>query len=340
MEVDDNNSTAPTMDDIVSDDNGQSGATKMDDEVERIRRIEDQLASLKLSVQDSAKATEVSQHRPLYVKTTRRIERFRGHPKATGDLTVDDWISDIKGQISIQRLDEADQVDFIIDHLAGTARQEVLARGLDDPESIYKVLSRLFGDGQSLTQLQQRFYSYTQKEDDVLTCSLQLVSLYDKICQIEPSFTTGKESALKGRLAEALNDEALKREIRRLNLECPELSYFDVRDRAVTWMGTPDPGAKIRKATNQEAVHSSMFQDILEALKRQEAQIQKQQDQINSLVSVLPKRENNYDKDKRKRSCYICSSPDHLRRNCPYLSMIQKDSAKSNATKESSSPLN
>ena len=59
-----------------------------------------------------------------------------------------------------------------------------------------------------------------------------------------------REGTLKGRLAEAARDEWLRRELRRLTIELEHLSYFDMRDRAIGWLGglgTP------RKATIGEA---------------------------------------------------------------------------------------
>ncbi len=42
---------------------------------------------------------------------------------------------------------------------------------------------------------------------------------------------------MKGRLAEAVRDQGLARELHRLNIEAPGLTFFELRDRAVEWIG-------------------------------------------------------------------------------------------------------
>lgn len=51
-------------------------------------------------------------------------------------------------------------------------------------------------------------------------------------------------------MAEAVNDE-----LRRLNKKCPELSFFDARDRAMAWLGTAErsrPKQRVREVSFQE----------------------------------------------------------------------------------------
>ena len=42
-----------------------------------------------------------------------------------------------------------------------------------------------FCEGDSLPQLQQRFFAYSQGDEDFLSCSLTLVELYDRIVQLD-----------------------------------------------------------------------------------------------------------------------------------------------------------
>ena len=72
-----------------------------------------------------------------------------------------------------------------------------------------------------MPQLLQRFFSYTQKStEDLVTCSLNLLELFDRIAEHDKTFKSdNKNVVLKERLAEAVLDEGLKRELRRLNTE-------------------------------------------------------------------------------------------------------------------------
>ena len=51
--------------------------------------------------------------------------------------------------------------------------------------------------------------------------------------ELDNSLKVRADGTLKERLAEAVLDDALKRELRRLNDEAPSLSYFDLQNRAI-----------------------------------------------------------------------------------------------------------
>ena len=116
------------------------------------------------------------------------------------------------------------------------------------------------------------------------------------------------------RLAEAARDEGLRRELRRLTVESGNLSYFDMRDRAIGWLGglgTP------RKATIREASAES---EVLSLLKKQGEQLIKQQQQINQLLETNEKRvarRTDGGQARTSRACYRCGSDQHLIRDCP-----------------------
>lgn len=174
--------------------------------------------------------------RPIILTSSRKLERFRDRPdKGSSDMTADEWICEIKSHLATCKLPVDEQAAFIIEHLTGKARREIIGRGsmvARDPEKIFSVLISVFGDGASLPTLQERFFSYHQGDtEDIVSLSLEFVDLYDRIARLDPTFLPSRESTLKGRLASAVRDENLRRELRRLNDESPELSFFELRDR-------------------------------------------------------------------------------------------------------------
>ena len=141
-----------------------------------------------------------------------------------------------------------------------------------NPEQIFAVLLRVFGDGNSLPQLQQQFFSYRQKEgEDLVSCSLHLVRLFDRIVQLDSSFKPGRDAQLKSRLAEAVREENLRTELRRLNSEHPELTYFDVRDRVMKLMSKPP----LKQSTLVQET-AAPGQDVHGILRQQSQQISAQ----------------------------------------------------------------
>ena len=203
---------------------------------------------------------------------------------------------------------------FIREHLVGDARREVNGRGakvLEDPGEIFDVLARVFGDGNTLPQLQQKFYSFQQGNgQDLLACSLQLVEMYDRMVTLDKSNESQRENALKNRFAEAVRDESLKRELRRLNLDKPGLTFFELRDRALQWLG---PSLKEPKEATIKTI--STDQGVLELLKKQAEQMERQQKQLDQLQSLLFSRRPG--PPRGPRTCWNCGREGHFRSNCP-----------------------
>lgn len=286
----------------------------LSEEVERLRvAMKDQNEQIRK--QEEA-LKQKDEQRPVVMMSSRRLDRFRDRPSSSSDPTITEWISDMRSQAASRKLTAPEFSHFLLDNLAGKARQEILGRGdsvKQDPEEIIKVLFKVFGDGDNLPLLQQKFYAYKQDEEDLITCSLNMVELYDKIVHLDQSFQACRDASLKGRFAEAVKDEGLKRELRRLNLESPGLKFFEMRDRAVHWMGNL---AVKRSATCHEVESNvpdvkSESTELLEVVKRQEGLIEKQQQQITSLLSKIG---NN--KGTKQRQCWTCGSTQHLQRNC------------------------
>ena len=114
----------------------------------------------------------------VYVTPSQKLERFKGKPAKGTNPSVEEWIEDTRAICESKGLKKEQTALFLLEHLAGEARQEILGRGdgiKSNPDQIFAVLRRVFGDGDSLPQLQQ-FFSYRQKEgEDLVLCSLHLV---------------------------------------------------------------------------------------------------------------------------------------------------------------------
>ena len=83
----------------------------------------------------------------------------------------------------------------------------------------------------------------------MVSLSLHLVQLFDRVVQLDSSFKPGRDSQLKNRLAEAVHDDSTRIELRLLNSEHPELSYFDARDRVMKLMSQYGKSNKLRQNT-------------------------------------------------------------------------------------------
>ena len=254
--------------------------------------------------------TKLSESKVI-VNPSRRLDRFKGKPVTASDPSVEEWIRDVKVHLASRSLEGEKAVLFILDHLAGKARLDIIGRldsmGKDDPDTVFSSLRNTLGDGDTIPQLLQRFFSYTQSPtEDLVSCSLNLLEIYDRIDEHDHTFKSNRNTVLKERLAEAVRDEGLKRELRRLNTENPRLSYFEFRDRGDKWIG------KVAKksATNVEAVRSQQTVDI-EKLKK---------DIVSEVVQALRPsigRKSNVQNGTGKKVCWECGSENHFKADCP-----------------------
>lgn len=271
---------------------------------------------------DERSGASTARERMVYLTQPRRLERFRGKPEKSSDVTVEEWVEDAEAMLATRQLDSRDKAAFLIEHLAGEARREVCGRGdkiREDPKEIFSVLTKVFGDGDGLSQLQQRFFAYRQGErESLVTCSLRLVDLYDRMVKLDPSFNSGRDTQLKSRLAEAACDESIRMELRRMNCDHPEYSFFDARDRIIELMGrgvTSKPKSEV--SVREVAVND----EWREMMKTMGVQMAKQQQQIDTLCKLMQTSEPRQRYQRRQGSrvpgCWHCSSPDHFRRDCP-----------------------
>ena len=256
----------------------------------------------------------------IYVASGRRLECFRGKPERASDPSVQEWARDVRGQLTARQLEEDNGAAFFIDHLAGRARQEILGRGdvvKGKPEEILRILLKVFGDGDTLPQIQQKFFSYQQSQtEDLLSCSLELVELFNSMTRLDNSFEAVREKTLKGRLAEAVRDEGLRRELRRLNIDSPSLSFFEARDRAIEWLGNSQVKQQ-REATVHEVKASEGTGGLKSLLEEQGKKLERQQQQIDAIVKLMTDLQPVRHWDQGQRRCYNCQSTEHLKRDCP-----------------------
>lgn len=256
-----------------------SDMAKLREEKERLRvRVREHGDMLRERTTDS-------ELKPVVVVPGHKIEKFRDRPERSSDTPVREWVADIRSQAEARRLSKQEFSAFVLSNLGGKARQELMGRGEEirnNPDEILQVLLTVFGDDDRLPLLQQRFYAYKQTTEDLLTCSLELVDIYDRITEKDPTFKAYREPSLKGRFTEAVRDENLRRELRRLNEELPGLSFFELRDRAIRWFGTSKP-------RNVVACQEATVDPIAKALEAQGQQLQQQQQQINDDHQGIPR---------------------------------------------------
>ncbi len=287
----------------------QQGEVPIEDPADLIRLVQ----HLTLQVQEQQRTMTAMKSSTTVVLPgpSRKLSRFSDKPTKSTDVLLEDWILELQTASDTRKLSGAEFAQLIIDHLEGRARREILARGetvKGSPESIFKILRRVFGTGEDLATAQRRFYSAKQANNqDLVTFSLDLIDLYEKIVMIDASFSANRETALKGQLAEGAVSDTYRREIRRLIREKSDLSFLDLRDTLVSWAGSVSTASE--KVSVQEHSTNIPLQDI----------IMKQQKQIDDLIAQVNRPR------KTTSKCWDCGVEGHFRRNCPTPKANPKD---------------
>lgn len=117
-----------------------------------------------------------------------------------------------------------------------------------------------------------------------------------------------------------MGDSGLRRELHRLNLDYPEMKFFQLRDRAIKWWSISSKTRSQKLVSNQET-RATLQPDSSSVIKRQDI-INRQQEQIEKLMETVKSqangryRRNTRDTDGERR-CWASGSLDHLRMNCP-----------------------
>lgn len=280
----------------------------------------------------------------VYVtKETARIPKLKGVPKKDDDIEVAEWIDDVRRHLASSRLSNQEKTDFIVQHLSGSAKWEIKFRTdleKSTPEDILQIIQTVFGDPESVSTLQEAFWRRNQKQNEsTLDYSLELLKLHSKIVKKDKHF--GGQSTLKGKFTEGVRENFLRRELRSINVQHPELEFWELRDRAIQWLGedADASGAHKKSSCVQQTkiegsteTESQSLTSMLDLLKKQQAQI----DDLTKLVAAMKPNEDRTakgenatpltstkqsdrgrDKDGQK-VCFRCRKSDHFVANCPY----------------------
>lgn len=242
--------------------------------------------------------SSVTPERIIYLPRERKCPMFRG----THGIGVDEWVEEVRASMRARHLGPDDQACFIFDHLEGEARDEIKYRpraDREDPERVLAILKDLYGCPKSYVSLQEDFFSRRQLEGESLQeYSHSLYCLMERVVANAPNRIPNSAILLRDQFVENVNDSDLRRELKRLVRNSPELSLLDVRAEAIRWEreGRPANSSKHRLSSPFCAVQTSGVQrpvegpsssSTAEQLAALTALVQKQQEQLGQLTQAV-----------------------------------------------------
>ena len=181
-----------------------------------------------------------------------RLTKFCGQPNRSSDPTVAGWLSELEAYLRPQNLCEKERVEVALDHLGGSAREEVLCTPEEERDTISKLAALLtlrFGAVDTLGSLNGTFYGRTQLEGETLAeFSRSLMRLYDRM---ESAADPNGKVALRQLRANALREQFIggvqgastKRELHRLSHDNPGTSFHVFRNIVLDYMRDVAPAS-------------------------------------------------------------------------------------------------
>ena len=266
----------------------------------------------------------------IYVQRERRMPKLGGRPQKPEDPDVDDWTADMENHLQASPLSDREGLDFVMDHLTGPAGQEVRFREPRTAVEALQIVRSVFGDVDTMGAAQEAFYTRIQQPGEtLLDYSLALVKLFSKLSKRQPSLSPLRNETLKGRFASGVRDISLQREMRRLELDDSRMSFWEFRDRAISWIGRELP----KKMATHDAMSTTIGREpdnatILKKLDAQQHQLQRMQEVLTKQQQQLEGVRSSRSWESRrsskrgynaegKRVCYVCGAMDHISPNCP-----------------------
>ena len=174
---------------------------------------------------------------------TIKLSKFSGIPRRAGDPTLKEWFVDLETYARQLGLTDEEKVSAALDHLTGSAREEVLCCPLKDRNEFVKLreLLRLrFRSPETVQSLNYAFYSREQLEGESLTdFSRSIMRLYDRMETMatdpkeKAALSQLREGALKEQFVRGVTDPSVRRELRRLVVDHPKSSFFEMRNLAL-----------------------------------------------------------------------------------------------------------
>lgn len=130
-----------------------------------------------------------------------------------------------------------EQVDFLISHLEGPAKDEIRYRASPEkntPQKILTILKDAFGERATTSELMTEFYQCKQDYSETLRdFSHKLMKKLDRVLRLDNSYVTDKDKLLRNKLSENVTNTCLKRELKKFIRARPTITFTDIREEAL-----------------------------------------------------------------------------------------------------------
>jgi hypothetical protein len=244
-----------------------------------------------------------------------RLPRYGGE---AGE-PIDTFTEEADRVLKAYKMPENIACEFLLRHLEGSARREVLGLpegGRDTVQKITTHLKKIFGDRRPRVLHIEQFNQRKQQPGETLTS--YYLSLQELAAKVKAAGGEVSDNDLRDRFVERLLDGGLRRDLRRARELKPEITLLELREQALQW-AQEEEGEAGQLITNSQATSNTTedtLSKVLTALKGVEDRLC--QVELCAKQRQQPsQRPQPQQQQQPSRLCYRCNQPGHMNRNCP-----------------------
>lgn len=278
----------------------------------------------------------------LYIPRERKIRPFTG--RRGDDRPVDEFVAEVERLVRARSMSEDEQVDFIMSLLEGSALEEIKMRTVTaslGPGKMLQVLVEVFGEKRSVPQLWRIFYGRKQKDSETIREYSHVLSQLFGSVQRRLAKERCEQNVLRDQFVEGIRDTSLRKALKRIVREKPQMTFLEVREEATLWAEEEDKpfvsktvatsvvdvctDSQVSGVTVREREAGTVtLQDVVKAMESQGKALEKLTEAVTSLalgssrkgVQSTAKERPKYTDD-GKPICFRCRGEGHIAKDCP-----------------------
>ena len=195
--------------------------------------------------------------------------------------TVEDFVDNVKSLISVRKMTQIEQTDFLLSLLESAAKEEVKLRPAaerDTSDKICNILLEAFGERRTIPQLLKSFYERKQKDAETLReFSHALCEICNRIYSPDTTIIPSRDQAFRDQFADNVRDPLLRKELKRMIRSNSNCKFLEVREEALHWAEEGEKLHPTKRNASSEAVSTTKPSEemikVLQALEEQRKSI-------------------------------------------------------------------
>ena len=235
----------------------------------QLEALKAELEKVKLEKRASAEGGQ----QLVFAPKMRKVEKFSGKPGH--GVSVYEFIEEMTRILKTRPTPQEEQVDFVLSHLEGPAKEEMRFRPIEEKKSskaVLGILKEVFGERATVSELLSDFYSTKQTRSQSLQdFSVELMGKLDRILRVDRSRVKERDIMLRDQLAENVYESWLRRELKRIVRTHDTVSFHDLREEVIALAQDQEEPKKREFNVYTEKVdnHNNDVKELIMSLKNE-----------------------------------------------------------------------